>query len=245
MKYFISYILLNVCFLVRAESIRIVSYNVNYHFINEEVTDILANIDADVVCLQETNTKWEEILTRNLKNKYPFISFKHYGAAGGLAILSKLPIVTSNYIKNNPGWFPAWIVTVMNGKDSIQLLNMHLKPGLTPKGRIGWNAYFKAEEVHVQELIHFIEFLNLKLPTIILGDFNEGDNGESIKWLSTQRFTDALPMYDKKTKTWRWVILRGRYDHLFFNQRITCTNAKVFKVGKSDHFPVYGEFDIH
>jgi len=244
MKILLSSILLSFCFLVKANNISVVSYNVNYSFINEGVVEILGNIDADVVCLQETNVSWEKILTKKLKNKYPFISFKHYGTAGGLAVLSKLPIVKSNYIKNSVGWFPAWMITVLNGRDSIQLLNTHLKPGLTPKGRIGWNAYFKAEEIHIQEIKNFMKFLNPVLPTIILGDFNENDNGKSIKWLSKEGFFDALPLYDKKMKTWRWVILKGRYDHLIFNRNITCSEAKVFKQGKSDHFPIYGEFDV-
>lgn len=235
--------LLGICYLVKANSISVVSYNVNYSFINEGIVEILDTIDADVVCLQETNASWQKILTKDLKNKYPFTSFKHYGTAGGLAVLSKLPIVKSNYIKNKPGWFPAWAITVLNHGDSIQLLNIHLKPGLTSKGRIGWNAYFKAEQIHIQELTHFMKFLNSTLPTIILGDFNE--NGEAIKWLSEKGFSDALSMYDKKTKTWRWIILKGKYDHLVFNSKITCSKAQVFKVGKSDHFPVYAEFSIN
>lgn len=244
MKNIISILLLFSFFIAKANTISILTYNVNYHFINNDVVNILDSINADVVCLQETNAKWENILEEGLKNKYPFIQFKHRGTAGGLAILSKYPIIQNNYVRNQVGWFPAWVVTIKKDQDSIQILNTHLKPGLTRKGRIGWNAYFKAEEVHVNELEQFIKTLDPKLPAIILGDFNENDKGKAMKWLQNEGFEDALPKFDKRSKTWRFVVLRGRYDHIVSNNKLSCTNANVYKLGKSDHFPLFGMFEL-
>ena len=208
------------------------------------MVNILDSINADVVCLQETNAEWENIIKSGLKNKYPFIQFKHRGTAGGYATLSKYPIIKSEKIRNGRGWFPAWAITIQKEKESIQILNTHLKPKLTSKGIIGWNAYFKAEEIHIKELEQFIKVLNPNLPTIILGDFNEGDKGKGVKWLQSNGFEDALPKFNKRTKTWRFIILRGRFDHLTFNNKIRCIDAQVYKLGKSDHFPVFGLFEV-
>ena len=202
-------------------------------------------MDADVVCLQETNKKWENIIRKGLIKKYPHIYFKHLGMAGGMAILSKYPIVKSEVLKNQPGWFPAWVITVKKDGEYIQLLNVHLKPGLTEKGRLGWNAYFKAEDVHHKELAQFIDQIDPGIATVILGDFNENDKGKTMKWLREEKnFQDALPQFDKHTKTWRWILLRGRYDHLVSNDKLSCSDAKVFKLGKSDHFPIMGAFEL-
>ena len=229
----------------KADTLSVLTYNVNYHFINENIGDILDSLDADIICLQETNKKWEEIISKSSKKKYPFILFKHYGTAGGLAILSKYPIIRQNYLKNVVGWFPAWLITVKRNNDIIQLLNAHLKPKLTEKGRIGWKAFFKAEEIHIQELNQFVNELELKLPIIILGDFNENDNGKMMQYLKNKMtFEHALSKFDKKSKTWRWVLLRGRYDHITFNNQLTCIDAKVLKIGKSDHLPVLGKFTL-
>src|SRR5690606_16137033 len=106
--------------------------------------------------------------------------------------------------------------------------------------------YFKAEDIHIEEMKQFTTNFNNKLPTIILGDFNENDNGKMLKYLQEEmNFKDALSMFDKKSKTWRWVLLRGRYDHIVFNHLITCTNAVVYKLGKSDHLPVIGKFKFN
>jgi endonuclease/exonuclease/phosphatase family metal-dependent hydrolase len=228
---------------INATNISILSYNVNYSLINEDVVTILDTINADVVCLQETNAKWEKILRAGLTNKYPYIEFTHCCTAGGLAILSKYPIVVSNYMNNGTGWFPAWKGAIKINQDTIQLLNVHLKPGLTKRGRIGWNAYFKADEIHIQEIKQFTAGFNPNLPIILLGDFNENDKGKTMQWLKEEmNCKDALSLFNKRTKTWRFVLLRGRYDHMFFNQRLTCTNSDVYKVGKSDHLPLLSEF---
>ena len=245
MKSLIGLLLLFTSFFAKATALSVLTYNVNYHFVNEAVVDILDSINADVVCLQETNAAWESIIRNGLKNKYPFIQFKHRGTAGGLAILSKYPIAKSNAIANQPGWFPAWIVIIKKGKDAIQIINTHLKPGLTKKGRIGWNAYFKAEALHIEELKGFVKSLDPKLPSIILGDFNESDKGKAMKWLKGEGFEDALPKFNKRAKTWRFILLRGRYDHLVFNKQLSCTKAVVHKLGKSDHFPLLGIFELN
>ena len=243
MKLITALLLLLSSICINANSISILTYNVNYSFINKDAINILDSIDADVVCLQETNENWEEIFKIGLKDKYPYRQFKHCCTAGGLAILSKYPIIESNYMENNTGWFPAWIVLIKKDQDTIQLLNVHLKPGLTKRGRIGWNAYFKADEIHIKELTQFTKELNTKLPIIILGDFNENDNGKTMKWLHEEmNFQDALSKFDKKSKTWRWIILRGRYDHIIYNNLLSCSNAAVYKLGKSDHLPLLSEF---
>jgi endonuclease/exonuclease/phosphatase family metal-dependent hydrolase len=150
MKNIISIFLLFSCFLVKATTISVVTYNVNYHFINKDIVNILDSIDADIVCLQETNAEWETIIKNGLSRKYPFIDFKHRGISGGFATLSKYPIIKNEYIKNKVGWFSAWSIIIKKKQDSIQILNTHLKPPLTRKGLIGWNAYFKASEVHIK-----------------------------------------------------------------------------------------------
>lgn len=244
MKNIISVLLLFSCFFLKANTISLVTYNVNYHFINKDVVRVLDSINADVVCLQETNAEWENIIRNGLKNKYPFKQFKHRGTAGGLAILSKYPIIKNEYLSNGVGWFPATRSIIKKNKDTIQILNTHLKPKLTRKGLIGWKAYFEAEEIHIKELEGFIKQLVPNLPTVIVGDFNEGDKGKAMAWLKATGFEDALPKFNKRSKTWRFIILRGRFDHLVSNKKLKCSSAKVYKLGKSDHFPVLGVFEF-
>tara|TARA_B100000809_G_scaffold260127_1_gene306444 strand:- start:468 stop:1208 length:741 start_codon:yes stop_codon:yes gene_type:complete len=244
MKIIFTGLLFFSCFFTKANTISVLTYNVNYHFINKKVVSILDSINADVICLQETNKAWEDIIRAGLTSKYPFIEFKHRGTAGGYATLSKYPIIKNESIRNKAGWFPCWLITIKKEQDSIQILNTHLKPGLTRKGWIGWKAHFKKEEIHIKEIKQFLPKANPNLPVIILGDFNENDKGKTLAWLKGEGFEDALPKFDKRSKTWRFIILRARFDHIVSNNKLQCTNAGVYKLGKSDHFPLLGVFEI-
>ena len=199
MKIIFTVLLFFTFFFSKANTISVLTYNVNYSFINKGIVCILDTIDADVVCLQETNKAWEDIIRAGLTSKYPFIEFKHRGVAGGYATLSKYPIIKSESIRNKAGWFSGWLITIKKEQDSIQILNTHLKPGLTRKGWIGWNAHFKKEEIHIAEIKQFLPKTNPKLPVIILGDFNENDKGKTLVWLKGKGFKDALPQFDKRT----------------------------------------------
>jgi exonuclease III len=245
MKFFTSILFVLLFVSAEANNISLLTYNVNYSFINKKVVDYLNKIDADVVCLQETNAEWEQLIRNGVQNKYHHIQFKHSGRAGGLAILSKYPIIKTNYLNNKFGWFRAALIHIKKGNDTIQLLNVHLRPPLSKKGWIGLNTYAKAQKIHVNELEYFMEKITPNLPTIILGDFNENDDGKAMQWLAKEKkYTDALRLFDKRTETWRFLILRGRYDHLVFNKNLNCIKSRVYKLGRSDHFPVFGKFEL-
>ncbi|MGB0886578.1 MAG: endonuclease/exonuclease/phosphatase family protein [Vicingaceae bacterium] len=229
----------------KANNISVLTYNVNYKLINKKIIPVLDEINADIMCLQEVTTQWEKLIREGLESKYKHIKFRNSKASGGLAILSKYPIVKIQYLKNYAGWFRAALITIKKEENTLQLLNVHLKPPLSNKGLIGWNAFFKAEEIHVKELQHFMDSIPPNNPTLILGDFNESDKGKSLAWIKNKhQFKNALPLFDKRTKTWRFIFLKGRYDHILFNNRFNCTFSRVYKKGKSDHFPVLAHFKI-
>lgn len=245
MKFITSILFVLLFVSAEANNISVLTYNVNYSFINKKVVSYLNKIDADVVCLQETNAEWEELIRKGVQDKYQHIEFRHSGRAGGLAILSKYPIIKIDYLKNKFGWFRAALIHIQKGTETIQLLSVHLRPPLSKKGWIGLNTYAKAQEIHINELNYFMGNFTPNLPTIILGDFNENDDGKAMQWLAKEKnYTDALRLFDKRTETWRFLILRGRYDHIAFNNKLNCIKARVYKLGRSDHFPVFANFEL-
>jgi len=227
------------------QKIKILTYNVNYGNPRIETMKIIDSLDADIVCLQETTEIYEKLATIYLSKKYNYISFKHCCNAGGLAILSKFPVVRNEYLNNDIGWFPAWVIEIKTPEGAVQLLNVHLKPGLNRLGKVGFlgKEYFKAQKTHISELGLFLKFLTENYPTFILGDFNENDKGKAIKWLiKINGYKDSLSQFDKKSNTWKWGILKGRFDHIIHNNQIKCIDASVCQCGFSDHFPVVGVY---
>src|SRR4051812_25684565 len=90
--------------------LRLMTYNVNYG--NRDVAntlDAIASEDADIVLLQEITTEWQRALADRFATQYPVQVFRiHSRAAGGLAVLSKVPVKTEEVLPcPERGWFPA------------------------------------------------------------------------------------------------------------------------------------------
>lgn len=52
----------------------------------------------------------------------------------------------------------------------------------------------------------------------------------------------------KTGDTWWWTLpggftVKARFDHIFYNN-LYCTHGEVIPEGDSDHYPVFGDFEI-
>lgn len=225
-------------------NLKIVSYNVNYGFVNsEDVVEYLVCEDADVVCLQETHRYWENVLTSRLSEKYPHRIFRESEAASGIAIMSRYRLQDIKLIEPAEGWFPALFARIQTPVGLIQVLNVHLRPPLADNGAVSIGAYYRAKDIHSEEIGGFIKHTKSNEPLIVLGDFNENEKSKAIRQLVEDGFTDALSIYDRNSETWVWktsagIELKNRYDHILYNNYLVCTGAKVTSVNASDHMPV-------
>ncbi len=203
---------------------------------------------ADFVCLQETNAGWERFLRRGLKDRYPHMIFHHEPAAGGLAVLSRFPLKEVAVVPSPVGWFPAWILRAETPAGPVQVMNLHLHPAVNEEGGFSIGAYLSTSPAQrLREIGKFHARLEPDRPTLVLGDFNEGDGGSAIGWLRERGFTDALAEFDRSSDTWRWnsscVAVRRRLDHILYSGGFRCVEARVIEEGASDHFPVLAVFN--
>ncbi|NQT88378.1 endonuclease/exonuclease/phosphatase family protein [bacterium] len=228
--------------------ISVLTFNVNYGGPRPDLAaKAILDADAGVVALQETTSSWQEYLTPRLRSRYPHIAFRHGPGAGGMAFLSKWPLVEKGYGRPEAGWFPGWIVEAQTPIGPVQFLNVHLRPAVSDKGSVGVGPYLSTKKVRLSEVQSLHRQLAKDTPTIVLGDFNEGDSGSAVEWLVGQGFIDALREFDRRAKTWRWrtryVTLRGRLDHILYSTGIHCLSARVMGAGESDHLPVLAVFE--
>ena len=224
--------------------IKVVSYNVNWGFVKpENVADFLSDIDADVICLQETHHYWEVFLKKRLGEKYQHSVFEERGGAGGIAIMSKYKLENVKLVEPKSGWFPSLFAEVQTPIGLLQFLNVHLKPPLSNEGSVEISAYYRTPNIHIKEIKEFTAITDFTKPLVIAGDFNENESGNAVQWLRDKGFVDALSVFDPYSKTWEWKIssgvkLKNRYDHIMFSKGLNCTGARVAKVDASDHMPV-------
>lgn len=233
--------------------LRVTTYNV---FIG--VRDVKATVAAiragraDVVCLQETTDEWERHLRRELRRDYPHIAFRTLKASPqrGIGVLSKYPFEEVAWIPSPLGWNYCRVVHVNVRGSKIQLLAVHLKPPFVDrKFRLSLRAALGTRSKHILEIKDAYKHVRGDLPTIVLGDFNEGKRGGAVKWLREEKgFRDAVTPFDPKTPSWHQDVgfahPAARIDHILHSPHFVSEAGKVHQVGPSDHFPVTADLRL-
>lgn len=223
--------------------VRILTFNINYAMpAPDETLAAIREAKADIVLLQEVNTAWERYLRPRLRRTYRHVQFRITGRAGGAAVLSTGGVKEIAWVRPEAGWFPAWVLRVETAIGPVQILSVHLRPPANDRGRYTIASFLAAGAIHLKEIQELSRQLKLKLPTIIVGDFNENDGGAALTWLHRQGYVNALPEFDLKTPTWHWptetLTLYGRLDHILYSRPLHALEARVIRKGGSDHYPV-------
>ncbi len=224
---------------------KVMSYNVNYA--NPDVPgtlDAIAAEDADVVLLQEIDRPWQDALARRFAKLYPHQAFRlHRRNAGGLAVLSKLPISSEALVPTPPeGWFPAQRVVIAGPLGPVQMLNVHLRPA---RDGGSWIRGFQTTPPHrLAQIKAFWQALAKDVPTLVAGDFNEDTYGTAVQFVEAQGLA-RVPTTGKTT--WRYerialgkvfTLLAMDIDHVMLDRQLAATDARVLDAGASDHRPV-------
>jgi endonuclease/exonuclease/phosphatase family metal-dependent hydrolase len=81
----------------------------------------------------------------------------------------------------------------------------------------------------------------------VVGDFNEGPDGDAIHYLEDAGFRNVLPLFRPGQETWRVRSLGGQtaetLDHILFDESFLPLDARVMVEGNSDHLPVLAHFE--
>lgn len=219
--------------------------------------------------------------------------------AGGSAILSQFPLDVDkiqmfHFSEVSGSVFPSMVCDVsipikhVKGSSNtttssssqrscnvtITIANIHLRPPVNLDGSAWLDTARKTEPIRIaeaEELIRRRSQESKRTIDIIAGDFNEGDDGEAIRYLILQEgYANALSRYVPRSKeTHRWNYfgtvwqLRKRLDHILWYSGnalslsstreedskliLDCVNCGVlsgYENDASDHQPVLCRFAI-
>ena len=229
-------------------ALRVMSYNVNFGIAGDpEAARAIASASPDVVFLQETNDEWAGALIAALP-QYAHHHFTppHGWPAGGMGVLSKFPIASIEELPSVNGPFFAWRVVVDAPHGRVQVLNVHLRPPISDGG--SWVVgYFTTRENRERELAWHVARLDPKLPTLVVGDFNEEGDGRAVAVLDRLGYADAIAQFARGHRTWEWpvgrITLRFQLDHVMYDTHFTAAAAGVVEGGRSDHKPVWADIE--
>jgi endonuclease/exonuclease/phosphatase (EEP) superfamily protein YafD len=229
--------------------LRVATFNVNFGLAGDPATlAAISATGADVVLLQETNRAWQRAIEAHpeLPTRYPHRRFYLTPGwpAGGMAFLSRYPLRAPKRSPSAVGWFDAHRLVAATPHGKVLLVNLHLKPPVSASGSV-ISGYFSTPKERRREMRGHLALFDPKLPTIVAGDFNE-QRGGGLAMLGGLKFEDAIRARggtSSSPTTWRWKVgpltLRQQLDHILYDRRrFTCVEARVLKIGRSDHLPV-------
>jgi hypothetical protein len=120
--------------------------------------------------------------------------------ADGVTVFSKYPIRNARRIApQDKGGF-----TACCSRSNRPVARASIKRPLAAADQLSQqgDGYFTVEPIHVREVQALDKFLDPSLPTLVVGDFNEGNTGKATRWLATNRdLIDALPEFDFHSPT--------------------------------------------
>jgi endonuclease/exonuclease/phosphatase (EEP) superfamily protein YafD len=230
--------------------LRVVSYNVNFGLAGDpKGVRAIGPILGDIVFLQETNKEWEDAFVDAFGRRYPHHRFTHpkEWPAGGMGVLSRYPIESIDELPSVGGFFFAWRVVLATNLGRIQVLSVHLRPPMSDGG--SWVVgYFSTRENRLEEIEHHVAALDKKLPTLIVGDFNEESDGLALRRLDELGFGDATAQFNPKKPTWHWALssgmtLRFQLDHMLHDVHFVPVASRIVEAGESDHVPIWTDFE--
>ncbi|MDX2090564.1 MAG: endonuclease/exonuclease/phosphatase family protein [Kofleriaceae bacterium] len=233
-----------------AGQLRVVSYNVNFGLAGDpEGVRALAPLNADLIFLQETNEVWEQAFIDAFQRRYPHHAFADPEdmPAGGMGVLSRFPIARIEKLPSYGGMFFAWRVLVDTNLGRIQVLDVHLRPPISDGG--SWVVgYFSTRENRLREIEYHLAKLDPALPALIVGDFNEEKDGLALGRLAALGYHDAIGQHAGAQRTWEWrlssgVTLKFQLDHILYDERLIAVKANIHEAGRSDHKPIWADFE--
>lgn len=229
-----------------APTLTVMTYNVNFGLAGDASTlEALVGSKADLVFLQETTPEWEAIVRPVTKKAWPYQTWHHSAGAGGLAVLAKRPFEVKAVLPNPGRWFPALHVVAKTALGEVQALVVHLRPPVDDAGSFV-SGYFTTGPARRAEVDTFLAALVPALPTLVVGDFNEGTSGPAVQSLETHGLRSVLPEFHPDAKTWGWdvgsVHLSAQLDHITYGTGLEPLDAHVLAGGRSDHQPVIAAF---
>jgi endonuclease/exonuclease/phosphatase (EEP) superfamily protein YafD len=214
-------------------SIRIIHSNLYHHNpeSGESVKSVVA-YGADIVGLQELNSRWPNNWSESMTHLYPFkVLLAADTCCYGIGLFSKHPIIASQ-IAYSQG-VPYIIATVSVRGQELTIISLHALPPVFPN-------QIKERNLQIKEISQIAS--KIDGPLIVLGDFNV------VHWDRIfQNFLKASGLSKvsngfQPTFPMDFGVPLIPIDHITYSQGLIPTTCETFNVPGSDHKGIVAEF---
>jgi endonuclease/exonuclease/phosphatase (EEP) superfamily protein YafD len=198
--------------------------------VHEELFDLLAGEEPDLVVLQEVTPDWEESL-HPIYGDYPHRLVEPRAGNFGIALLSKHPLISAIAVDSEPLGLPTLIATVGIGGRKVGLMGAHPMIPLGPDN-------FDARNAQLEQIGRLLQ--KMPKPRILVGDLNISmwdmhyELLENRTWMrNARRGFGVLP-------TWPTFLPFAMIpiDHVLVSEDIGVLDVRTGPRVGSDHLPL-------
>ena len=199
--------------------------NFTYDF--ESIVDILLDENIDVVSFQEYTPYWKNLIGEEFKKIYPYSKSELRIDIYGLAIFSRLPLVSSEIFLSNG--IPNMNIGVNKENTTFQVISSYLTPALDNQ----------SVAIASKQLGIIAEKVNASdSPLIALGEYN------MVYWTKEIRnFRSATNLQNSRRDLVEGN-LRVPYDHIFYSDILECTQFKELKDQSQNYIGIMGTYQM-
>lgn len=201
-----------------------------------KLLDLIQNENPDLILAIETDYLWIDGL-RELERDYPHHRAVPRNDNFGIALYSKLPLVSVEFPELGESFVPSLVARVGQGGEELTLIGVHTLPPRGERYSNVRNSQMAAAAVLAR---------NAMGPVIAMGDFNITPWSPFFSdFVQSSGLSDSRRGFGiQPTWTARRNFLRIPIDHAFVSDEVGVVDRRVGPDIGSDHFPVILDLSI-
>ena len=234
----------------------------------EKIITFLAEQNADIICLQESRLRRNDIfnLAKTVKelNSIQHYQFASSSSSFGSVTMTRYPIVDMGELRFDNSTNITIFTDVLIGEDTVRIYNLHLQSyQINPRNydvlesldiqnennrRIfrkvagQMKRAFELRAGQVEEIKRHIDAC--KYPVIVCGDFNDTPASYAYHILS-ENLNDAFVESGYGVgQTYNGELPSFRIDYLMHSNTLDAYNFETIDLDYSDHLPIVCDFNI-
>ena len=223
-----------------------------------KIAELIIDVDADFVQLNEYHQKHCLVMDSLLKTRYPYTEECQSHQRCGNIFYSKRMMFHSGYLimPRQKGVIRPIKATIALGNDSVQIIGAHFasnhydESSFEKEHESDITSYDRYKDAQEQRCIqaYWIKaaVLELKLPVIVMGDMNDFNCSAPLDTLTSCGLKDSWWEGGNgygSTFHDRW--MRLRIDHILHSKELILEGIKVMETDLSDHNPVVAGFSLN
>ncbi len=202
---------------------------IDYEGDNTEIIKSIVELNPEILSFEALSPILNKYLIENLKDKYSYNTFINRGGdVDSKLILSKIPItdVDTFYLQGHP----QLKVEVSNKDLNINLICANIFP-------VTYTNRNSISDAQIQELAEYVSTNISKVPTIVIGEFNQVYWSRNIRYLLAKTNLNNARRYVYLAK-------RKPYEHIFYSKEIVCLKIEELFDSYSNNIGIVGNFIV-